>query len=112
MTPDAGPVLIELADGLPPGRFQTRAVRGAIRIARQFTLSDHERADLCRAILKTAAAALGSFCSIAVAAALASASRPGIASASRATRSIAGLGYRGMNSSTAFRSVTVSWPRS
>jgi HEAT repeat protein len=54
MTPDAGPVLVELAGTLPPGKFHTRAVRGAFRIARQFALTDHERADLCRLILKAA----------------------------------------------------------
>jgi HEAT repeat protein len=52
MTPDAGAVLVELAGTLPPGKFHTRAVRGAIRIARQLALPDHERADLCRQILK------------------------------------------------------------
>ena len=54
MTPDAGAVLVELAGTLPPGKFHTRAVRGAIRIARQFALTDHDRADLCRLILKAA----------------------------------------------------------
>ena len=54
MTPDAGLVLGQLAGTLPPGRFHSRAVRGAIRIARQFALPDHERADLCGLILKTA----------------------------------------------------------
>jgi HEAT repeat protein len=54
MTPDAGPVLIELAGTLPSGKFHTRAVRGAIRIARQFAMSDHERADLCGLILRAA----------------------------------------------------------
>jgi HEAT repeat protein len=55
MTPDAGPVLIDLAGALPQGKYQARAIRGAIRIARQFALPDGERADLCRQILKTAA---------------------------------------------------------
>jgi len=54
MTPDAGAVLVELAGTLPPGKFHTRAVRGAIRVARQFALTDQERADLCRLILKAA----------------------------------------------------------
>lgn len=55
MTPDAGPVLVDLAATLPPGKYQTRAVRGAIRIARQFTVPDNDRADLCRQSLRTAA---------------------------------------------------------
>ena len=54
MTSDAGPVLIDLAGSLPPGKYQTRAVRGAIRIARQFTVPDNDRAELCRQALKTA----------------------------------------------------------
>jgi HEAT repeat protein len=55
MTPDAGPVLVELVGTLPPGKYHSRAVRGAIRIARQFSIPDEERADLCRLILKAAA---------------------------------------------------------
>jgi len=54
MTPDAGPVLVDLAGTLPPGKYQTRAVRGAIRVARQFAMPDNDRADLCRQSLKTA----------------------------------------------------------
>jgi HEAT repeat protein len=54
MTPDAGPGLVDLAGSLPPGKYQTRAVRGAIRIARQFAVPDNDRAELCRQVLKTA----------------------------------------------------------
>jgi len=54
MTPDAGPVLLNLAGTLPPGKYRTRAVRGAIRIARQFAMPDNERAELCRQSLKAA----------------------------------------------------------
>ena len=54
MTPDAGPVLIDLAGSLPPGKYQTRAVRGVIRIARQMVVPDNDRAELCRQSLKTA----------------------------------------------------------
>ena len=54
MTPDAGPVLVELASSLPSGKYQTRAVRGVIRIARQMVVPDNDRAELCRQALKTA----------------------------------------------------------
>ncbi|MFM8706316.1 MAG: FG-GAP repeat domain-containing protein [Planctomycetia bacterium] len=54
MTPDAAAVLVELSRTLPPGKYQTRAVRGAIRIARQFAVPDNDRADICRQVLKTA----------------------------------------------------------
>ena len=53
MTADAAPVLLELA-AAENGRFQTRAVRGAMRIARQFNLPEAERADICRRALAAA----------------------------------------------------------
>lgn len=54
MTVDAAPVLLSLATAEPGGRFKTRALRGYIRIARQFVLSDGERAEMCRQVLAAA----------------------------------------------------------
>jgi hypothetical protein len=54
MTADAAPVLLELATAEPAGRFKTRALRGYIRIARQFVLPDDERAAMCRRALAAA----------------------------------------------------------
>jgi HEAT repeat protein len=51
MTPDAAPVLLKLAEQ-PRYRFQVRALRGLIRIARQFVLEDEERAELIRGALQ------------------------------------------------------------
>lgn len=47
MTEDAAPVLLELAKS-PTNQYQIRAVRGYIRIARQFVLPDDQRAEMCR----------------------------------------------------------------
>jgi len=54
MTADAAPVLLELAQPEAGCKFQTRALRGYIRIARQFVLPDGERAEMCRRALKVA----------------------------------------------------------
>ena len=54
MTADAAPVLLDLATAEPGGRFKTRALRGYIRIARQFVLPDGERAEMCRRVLAVA----------------------------------------------------------
>jgi HEAT repeat protein len=54
MTADAAPVLLALATAEPGGKFKTRALRGYIRIARQFVLPDAERAEMCRKILAAA----------------------------------------------------------
>ena len=43
-----------LATAEPGGRFKTRALRGYIRIARQFVLPDGERAEMCRRVLAVA----------------------------------------------------------
>lgn len=53
MTADAAPVLLELATS-EKGRFQTRALRGYLRIARQSVLPDAERAAMCRSALAAA----------------------------------------------------------
>jgi HEAT repeat protein len=54
MTADAAPVLLELAKVAPGEKYQVRSLRGYIRIARQFTLPDEERAEMCRQALNTA----------------------------------------------------------
>jgi HEAT repeat protein len=54
MTADAAPVLLSLATAEPGGKFKTRALRGYIRIARQFVLPDGERAEMCRQVLAAA----------------------------------------------------------
>jgi hypothetical protein len=48
MTADAAPVLLDLAKTAPGEKFQIRAMRGYIRIARQFVLPEPERAEMCR----------------------------------------------------------------
>ena len=47
MTLDAGPVLLELATD-EDGSYKVRALRGYIRLARQFVMTDAERAQMCR----------------------------------------------------------------
>jgi HEAT repeat protein len=54
MTADAAPVLLGLAQPDAPPRFRTRALRGYLRIARQFVLPDAERAAMCRRALAAA----------------------------------------------------------
>jgi HEAT repeat protein len=47
MTIDAAPVLLELAKTGEADKYQARAMRGYIRIARQFIMPDAERAEMC-----------------------------------------------------------------
>lgn len=54
MTADAAPVLLGLSQPDAPPRFRTRALRGYLRIARQFVLPDGERAAMCRRALAAA----------------------------------------------------------
>ena len=54
MTADAAPVLLELAAAPIGEKYQTRAIRGYIRIARQFALADAERAAMCSKALAAA----------------------------------------------------------
>jgi len=54
MTVDAAPVLLDIATAQPGGKFKTRALRGYLRIARQFVLPDAERAEMCRKALAAA----------------------------------------------------------
>jgi len=51
-TIDAAPVLLDLAK--TNGSYQTRALRGYIRIARQFTMTDPQRVDMCKSALEAA----------------------------------------------------------
>lgn len=47
MTVDAAPVLLSLASSDSGCQFQSRALRGYIRLARQFVMTDSERAKIC-----------------------------------------------------------------
>jgi HEAT repeat protein len=49
MTLDAGPVLLDLAKS--NGRYQGRAFRGYLRIARQFAASQQQRVEMCQTAL-------------------------------------------------------------
>ncbi len=48
MTIDAAPVLLELAKTGPADKFQVRAMKGYIRIARQFAMNQPERVAMCK----------------------------------------------------------------
>lgn len=54
MTVDAAPVLLELAKTATEAKYETRALRGYIRLARQFTMPEEQRAEMCRTALQTA----------------------------------------------------------
>ncbi len=54
MTPDAAPVLLELAENISNNKYRVRALRGYIRIARQFVLPMRQRAEMCRKALAAA----------------------------------------------------------
>lgn len=47
-TIDAAPVLLDLVKTAPGEKFQVRALRGYIRIARQFVMPDPQRAEMCQ----------------------------------------------------------------
>jgi HEAT repeat protein len=47
MTEDAAPVLLDLAKTAPSKKYQVRALRGYIRIARQFVMPPQRRAAMC-----------------------------------------------------------------
>jgi hypothetical protein len=51
-TIDAAPVLLDLAKS--GGNYQTRALRGYIRIARQFTMDDAQRVAMCKNAMQAA----------------------------------------------------------
>lgn len=48
MTDDAGPVLLDLVKSAPGDKYQSRALRGYIRICRQFVMPDKQRAEMCQ----------------------------------------------------------------
>ena len=47
MTIDAAPVLLELSKSVPEDKYKVRALRGYIRIARQFVMPDPQRIEMC-----------------------------------------------------------------
>ena len=51
---DAGPILLDLAQTLPDGKFKIRAIRGYIRLVRQFNMPQEKRVDMCDKALKAA----------------------------------------------------------
>jgi len=51
MTIDAAPVLLDLAKSAPGEKYQGRALRGYIRIARQFVMPEPQRAEMCEKAL-------------------------------------------------------------
>jgi HEAT repeat protein len=51
MTADAAPVLLDLATTDKAGPYRGRAMKGYLRIARQFALPEAERAEMCRKAL-------------------------------------------------------------
>ncbi len=53
MTEDAAPVLLDLAKA-PGNQYQIRALRGYIRIARQFVLPEPQRAEMCQKAFQAA----------------------------------------------------------
>lgn len=54
MTADAAPVLLDLASTDKAGPYCGRAMKGYLRIARQFALPEAERAEMCRRALAAA----------------------------------------------------------
>jgi len=54
MNVDAGPVLLDLAKNAPIEKYRIRAIRGYIRLVRQFNMSAAQRAEMCGKALKTA----------------------------------------------------------
>lgn len=54
MTIDAAPVLLELAQSGPDDKYRIRALRGYLRIARQFNMSRGEHVAMCREALQAA----------------------------------------------------------
>jgi HEAT repeat protein len=48
MTIDAAPVLLDLSKTAPGDKYRVRALRGYIRIARQFAMSEPQRCEMCQ----------------------------------------------------------------
>jgi HEAT repeat protein len=55
MDVDAAPVLLDLARTAEEEKYRVRAMRGYIRLVRQFVLPDDQRVQMCRTALETAA---------------------------------------------------------
>ncbi len=54
LTADAAPAMLDLAKTLPNGKYQIRALRGYVRIARQLNMTPDERIAVCRNALAIA----------------------------------------------------------
>lgn len=54
MNLDAGPVLLDLAKNAPVEKYRIRAIRGYIRLVRQFNMPAARRAQMCAKALQTA----------------------------------------------------------
>ncbi len=54
MDVDAAPILLDLAKTAAEEKYKVRAMRGYIRLVRQFVLPDDQRAQMCRTALETA----------------------------------------------------------
>ncbi len=54
MSVDAGPVLLDLAKNAPVEKYRIRAIRGYIRLVRQFNMPAEQRAEMCAKALETA----------------------------------------------------------
>ena len=54
MDVDAAPVLLDLAKTAAEEKYKIRAMRGYIRLVRQFVLPDDQRAEMCRTAMETA----------------------------------------------------------
>jgi HEAT repeat protein len=54
LTADAAPAMLDLAKTLPEGKYQIRAIRGYVRIARQLNMTVEERMEVCRNTLAIA----------------------------------------------------------
>jgi HEAT repeat protein len=51
---DAAPVLLDLAKSGPASKYQVRALRGYIGLARKFAMPDQQRAEMCRQAMQAA----------------------------------------------------------
>ncbi len=54
MSVDAGPVLLDLAKNAPAEKYRIRAIRGYIRLVRQFNMPAEQRVQMCAKALETA----------------------------------------------------------
>lgn len=54
MSTEAAPALLDLAQTAPQAKYKIRALRGYIRLARQFSMPEQQRAEMCRTALATA----------------------------------------------------------